>query len=140
MNQNNTNFNSSYVQPPNQIIAVLDSISNIFGYYFIPILSGAGFLLNTISLIILSSSTLKPQIYRYLRCKTIYDIIFSLIGIGFQNSVCLNCPDKVINTRLALIYTNFGIFIPIRVFLLCKRCMDICLTIKKLVNFQQVIF
>jgi len=67
--------------------------TEINGYYVIPIMSGIGFLLNLLCFIVFMSSRfrLKSKL-KYLIAKLFLDMLFCLIGIGFQNDLCIqNC-------------------------------------------------
>ena len=114
----------------NQVI--LNSISNFFGFYVIPITSGFGFFINVLIFILLCSKNLTHQFYRYFQCKTTFDIIYSIIGIGFQNAFCPNCLDTLVNTKEALIYHFYGVILPTRIFYMCSSCMNIFLTINRI--------
>ena len=82
--------------------------TDIIGYYVIPIMSGTGFLLNLLCFIVFMSSRfrLKSKL-KYLIAKVLFDMIFCLLGIGFQNDLCpLNC-----NLRHSLLFQIFRLYI-----------------------------
>ena len=57
-----------------------DFISDLIGYYAIPIVSLFGLLLNFLISILLKNKELKHSFYKYLFIKAILDTVICLIG------------------------------------------------------------
>ena len=73
---------------------LIDRISNIIGLNFITLVSIIGLVLNLLSIKLLTHKSLKHEFYKELKCKSIFDSIVCLIGVGYLNNNCLR-PNQL---------------------------------------------
>lgn len=72
-------------------IEFLISFTNVNGYFTTPVIAGIGFVLNLITLCILSRFKIKQHL-KFMIVKVSLEMISCLLAIGFQNILCFsNC-------------------------------------------------
>ena len=115
--------------------ALLDRISDIIGFYFITLVSIIGLALNLFSIKLLMHKSLKHEFYKYLKCKSIFDSIVCLIGVGYLNNNCLHYRPNFYNTYGILFYLLYLIRVPIRMTLLASALSEVYLTFNRIFTF-----
>lgn len=109
----------------NKATDVINHISEIVGYYVIPVVSLIGILLNIFSTFILRKKELKHYSYKYLWVKAIIDLTICILGLGYNYSLCLGCDSTNSNTYELLFYQWYVININTRVILAVSSLHEI---------------
>lgn len=112
-------------------INTMNSISNAFGYFLIPVISVIGLFLNLSITILLGKNKFKHKFYKYLGCKTVIDLIICINGIGFMNSFCSICQENVSNTLLVQIYKLHLVKNSLRVLLALSSLFEVFLSLNR---------
>ena len=120
------------------LILVLERISDIIGYYLITLVSIIGLILNLFSIKLLMHKTLKHKFYSYLRCKSIFDSIVCLFGVGYLKNNCLLCITNNFNSYGILFYQIHVIRIPFRSALLASTLSEVYLTFNRIYSFSNI--
>ena len=118
---------------------MLDSISNIIGYYLITVVSMIGLILNLASIRMLRHKSLKHKFYKYLLGKSICDSFVCLIGIGYLNSNSAYSLRNLYNTYLVLFYQINIIRTPMRCAFFISTSSEVCLTFIRILAFSMKI-
>lgn len=82
-----TNSSSDY----SALIRGLNPVSNVIGFYIIPSVSAVGFILNSLTLILIARSKLtrlNTSFYDSFFCKCFTDIVVCFFGTVYLNGVC----------------------------------------------------
>ena len=115
---------------------VLYSIADAIGYYLITIVSLLGFCLNLLSIKLLAAISVKHKFYKYLLCKSIWDALICLLGVGYLNSNCAVCNENNINTYWTLFYKVYVIRISLRILVSTSTLCEILLTFNRALSFS----
>ena len=119
-------------------IKVLERFSDIIGYYLITLVSTIGLILNLLSIKLLMHKTLTHKFYKYLRCKSIFDSIVCLFGVGYLKNNCLLCIKNHLNSYGILFFQIHVIRIPFRSALLASTLSEVYLNLNRIYSFSNV--
>lgn len=119
----------------------LNQVSDVIGFYLIPSISLVGFILNSLTLILLIRSRLtrlNTSFYDSIFCKCFTDIVVCFFGTIYMNGVCRCIGAKQIGQEWSGIYSYEYIFfvsyigIPsLRVSLLASAYSELALIINR---------
>ena len=119
------NSNSSANVDSKNFKITINFITDIIGYYIIPVVSLIGICLNISTSFILKRKELKQYFYKYLWVKSIIDSLICLIGIGYFRSLCVKCQSTKFNSYGILFYQWFVIKINLRTILMVSSLHEI---------------
>lgn len=98
--KHNKTMHAMYFVEVNEKIEIYNSI---IGYYVIPLIGLAGFLLN-VSCFIFAVKLRKKGTYCYLKSKFMVNFAVCLLACGFQHSRCSYCSSTVYNVLILQIF------------------------------------
>lgn len=117
------------------IASQLEELADWIGLYAVPYSSGLAFALKLFLLLILSNRSLSNSFYKYLTVKTVFDILVSLVGIAYNNCMCLTCQKYVKNHYWPLLFFVFFERLALRVFMMASFICDIFLAYNRTAIF-----
>lgn len=117
------------------IASLLEQIADSIGLYAVPYSAGVAFTFKVFLMVILTNRSLSNSFYKYLRVKTVFEILVNLVGIGFNNAMCLNCRHIAVNSYGMLIYFMYFVRPFIRILMMSSFLCDIYLAFNRTAIF-----
>lgn len=107
----------------------VESVADCIGLYAIPYSAAIGLMLKIFLIIILSSRNLSNDFYKYLTVKTVFDILVNMLGLLYNNSICLKCQRYIRSNSYWYIFFSIFIEVPfLRVFMMASFLCNVYLT------------
>lgn len=119
----NTTYNAAAIE----LTTKLEWLSNSIGDA-IPRIAGVAAIMKTLLLLILSDKNLSNVFFKYLKVKTVFDIIANLFGLAFNKTFCPTCTVRIPEAYWIFLYYRCLIRIPMRIFMMASFVTDILLT------------
>lgn len=128
-------MNSTSNAKTNDFASLLEQIADSIGLYAVPYSAGVALTFKVFLIVILTNQSLSNDFYKYLRVKTVFDILVNLVGIGFNNAMCLSCKHIAVNSYGMLIYFLYFVRPFIRILMMSSFLCDIFLAYNRTAIF-----
>lgn len=119
-------MNTSYNAAAILLTAKLEWLSNSIGDA-IPYSAGVAAIMKTLLLLILSNKNLSNVFFKYLKVKTVFDIIANLFGLAYNKTFCPTFTVRVPEAHWIFLYYRCLIRIPMRIFMMASFVTNILL-------------
>ena len=122
--------NTSYSNKTEDI-SIYYILSEVVGYYLIPIVNIISFVTNVLFCLIIYKLKNSSQFYNILLAKQIQDAMSAILGIGWQNFHCNFCEDQIYNSYFFFFYKIFLLRFPMSVLYFNSILFDILIMIER---------